>query len=54
MKITKSQLKQIIKEEVDASEELIDAIERLTKKINPSCLKLMESYWNKSKQNTSV
>ena len=34
MKTTKQQLKQIIKEEVDASEELIDAIERLTRKIN--------------------
>jgi hypothetical protein len=34
MKIIKQQLKQIIREEIDASEELIDAIERLTKKIN--------------------
>jgi hypothetical protein len=34
MKITKQQLKQIIKEELEASEELLDALHKLTSKID--------------------
>ena len=34
MKITKSQLKQIIKEEIEASEELLQALNKLTNKID--------------------